>query len=231
MLSVVLVEPESSGNVGAVARAMMNFGLEHLVIVNPKCDYLDLDAVSRARHAASILKKAVVVSRFSALNFDTLVAATSALGASSNVARVPLSPEQLSGKIHGTGHNVAIVFGRESTGLRNSEILKCDFVVTIPSSVRYRALNISHAAAVIFYVLFKRSRMRKIVSGYAPATLKEKAVIMEVIDSLLGRMPFHFDSQRVTQRKIWQRVIGKAMLSRREAFAVIGFLRKAGKQK
>ena len=59
MLSVVLVEPESSGNVGAVARAMMNFGLEHLVIVNPKCDYLDLDAVSRARHAASILKKGI----------------------------------------------------------------------------------------------------------------------------------------------------------------------------
>ena len=44
-------------------------------------------------------------------------------------------------------------------------------------------------------------------------------------------MPFHFDSQRETQEKIWKRLIGKAMLGRREAFAVIGFLKKAQKLK
>ncbi len=233
MLSVVLVEPETAGNVGSVARAMKNFGLRNLVLVNPKCNHLDLDAVSRAKHAGEILKRAVVMKSCSQLKvFDTLVATTASLGTDSNVARIPLSPEQLAGKLRGSGRrNVAIVFGREGTGLRNSEIMKCDFVVSIASSVKYRALNISHAAAIIFYELSKKSGMKKVGGNYAPATSTETGIIMGLIEGLIGRMPFHFESQRTTQRKIWRRLIGKAMLSRREAFAVIGFLKNAAKLK
>ncbi len=230
MISVVLVEPETAGNVGSVARAMKNFGLKNLVLVNPKCNHLDLDAVSRAKHAGEILKKAVVLKGFSRLKFDTLVATTAALGTDYNVARLPLSPEQLAGKLRGCGkRRIAIVFGREGTGLRNSELLKCDFVVSIPSSVRYRALNVSHAAAIVFYELSKKSRMRKVGSNYAAATPVEVGIIIGLVDSLLERMPFNFDSQRITQRKIWRRLVGKAMLSRREAFALIGFLKKASR--
>lgn len=233
MISIVLVEPETAGNVGSVARAMKNFGLKNLVLVNPRCNHLDIDAVSRAKHAGEILKRAVVLKGFSSLNmFDTLVGTTAALGTDYNVARLPLSPEKLAEKLRGSGkRKVAIVFGREGTGLRNSEILKCDFVVSIPSSVRYRALNVSHAAAIIFYELSKKSKMRKVGGNYAAATSAEVNVIMGLVESLLERMPFHFDSQRETQRKIWRRLIGKAMLSRREAFAVIGFLKKAARLK
>ncbi len=229
MISVVLVEPETAGNVGSVARAMKNFGLRSLFLVNPKCNHLDLDAVSRAKHAGEILKMAVVLKSFSHMKiFDTLVATTAALGADSNVVRIPLSPEQLAEKLRGSGkRNVAVVFGREGTGLRNSELMKCDFVVSIPSSVKYRALNVSHAAAIVFYELSKKSKMRKVGSNYASATSVEVNVIMGLVESLLERMPFHFDSQRETQKKIWRRLIGKAMLSRREAFSVIGFFKKA----
>ncbi len=233
MISVVLVEPETAGNVGSVARAMKNFGLRNLVLVNPQCNHLDLDAFSRAKHAGAILKKAVVMKGFGELKaFDTLVATTAALGTDYNVARLPLSPEQLAEKLKGCGRRkVAVVFGREGTGLRNSEVMKCDFVVSIPSSVRYRALNISHAAAIIFYELSKASRMKKVGDNYAPATSKETGIIMGLIEGFIGRMPFHFESQRTTQRKIWRRLIGKAMLSRREAFAVIGFLKNISRLK
>ena len=74
MVSVVLVEPETAGNVGSVARAMKNFGLRNLVLVNPQCNHFDLDAVSRAKHAAEILRKAVVLKSFSHLKIFDFVA-------------------------------------------------------------------------------------------------------------------------------------------------------------
>ena len=234
MISIVLVEPETPGNIGSIARVMKNFGLERLVLVNPKCSHLDGEAIGRAMHSVNILKKIVVVGDFASIrkNFGTLVATTAALGTSTNVARLPLLPEQLAAKYSELRKGkTALVFGREGTGLTNAELLKCDFVVTIATSTKYRTLNISHAVAIILYELSKKSRMKKIVTGFAPATSREKEVIMKIIDDMLGKMAFHFDSQRLTQKKIWRRLIGKAMLSRREAFAVIGFLKKAGKLK
>lgn len=233
MISVVLVEPSSPGNVGAVARSMKNFGLKDLYLVNPQCNHLDYESLWRAKHARSILKKASVLKSFSHLRkFNTLVATTAALGTASNVARIPLSPSQLGEKYQELNRaGTALVLGRDTTGLTNSEIMKCDFVVTIPSSPAYRALNLSHAASILFYELFRNSRKKKITGSFASATSDEKEVIMQQIRMLLKRMPFHFGSQRETQEKIWKRLIGKAMLSRREAFAVIGFLKKAQKLK
>jgi len=233
MISIVLVEPETSGNVGGTARAMKNFGFNKLVLVNPKCNHLDLDALSRAKHAKSILKKAIVLKKFSDLKkYDTTIATTAALGTDSNVARIPLLPHELADKLPEIRKsNTAIIFGREGTGLRNTEIMKCDFIVTIPTSVRYRSLNISHAAVIIFYELSKKSRMKKIAGHYTPASTKEKAVIMKYLNEILTKLPFATESQRTTQKKIWLRIFGKSMMSRREAFAVIGFLKKASKLK
>ena len=226
MFHVVLVEPQNSGNVGSVARAMKNFGFRHLHLVNPKCRHLNQEAVSRAKHAAEILRKAKILKKFDMSGFDTSVATTAALGTDSNVARLPLAPEALAKKFHRKSGRIALVLGRDSTGLTNSEILKCDFVVTIPSSVKYRALNVSHAAAIIFYELSRKSRMKKISGTFVPVPAREKEVLLGLVEDLLNRMQFRFDSQRDTQRKVWRRFIGKAMLSRREAFAVIGFLKK-----
>ena len=58
MLHVIFLEPETSGNVGAIARAMKNFGLRNLVVINPQCDIRDDDARKRAKHARSILNNA-----------------------------------------------------------------------------------------------------------------------------------------------------------------------------
>src|SRR3989338_435682 len=100
MISIVLVEPETPGNIGSIARVMKNFGLERLVLVNPKCSHLDGEAIGRAMHSVNILKKAIVVDDFSSIrkDFGTLVATTAALGTSTNVARLPLLPEQLAAK-------------------------------------------------------------------------------------------------------------------------------------
>ena len=72
MITIILMEPEKSGNVGAVARAMTNFGFEKLVIINPKCKPLDDEAMRRAKHAQQILKKAKIAKKDILKKFDVV---------------------------------------------------------------------------------------------------------------------------------------------------------------
>jgi len=232
MISIILIESENPGNIGAVARAMKNFGLRDLVLVNPQVDPLDQQARNRAKHAQIVLRKAKIVGIKYLKTFDYLVATTGALGTDYNISRSPLHPEQLAEKLRSINTaktKIGIVFGRESTGLSNKEIALCDFVVTIPTTKSYPILNLATSVAIICYELFKTSRQKKVSSHYHPSTKKEKEVIMKMIDSILGQMTFATKEKKETQRKIWKRILGKSFLTRREAFALIGFLKKLEK--
>ncbi len=228
MLTVVLVEPETAGNVGSVARVMKNFGVRQLVLVNPKCNPLDGEAYGRAMHARDILKSAEVVRSFSSLkNFDCVVATTAALGSDYNVLRSPITPDQLAQQLGGgRKSSIALVFGREGSGLTSSEIGKCDLVVTIPASKKYRALNLSHAVAIILYELFKPSKSVKLASHIQLASRHEKKLAESMVDEIIASMGFAISSKKETQKLVWQRLINKSFLTRREMYALLGFLRK-----
>ena len=60
MISTILIEPETPGNIGAIARSMKNFDLKNLILINPKCGHLDKEALDRATHAKEILKNAII---------------------------------------------------------------------------------------------------------------------------------------------------------------------------
>ena len=81
----------------------------------------------------------------------------------------------------------------------------------------------------MLYELFKKSGKKKIDSHIKPATRKEKEVLMDYIEKILGKMEFQTPEKKDTQRKIWKRIIGKSFMTKREAFALIGFLKKIGK--
>jgi len=222
MITIVLVEPRNSGNLGAVARAMANFGFEKLVLVNPKCNPMSKTAKNRAKWAQDVLKKADVTRDFGYLKrFSTLIATTGKLGTDYNIPRSPITPENLS-KI--AQKNTAIVFGRENTGLTNEEINLCDFVVTIPASKKYPVMNLSHAVAVVLYELAKNRE--NISSHIVFAAKKEKQQLMKMLNKALDRMDFATKEKKNTQIKVWKRMIGKSFLTKREAFALMGFLRK-----
>jgi len=223
MFTVVLVEPETEGNVGAVARVMSNFGFDKLEIVNPKCDIFGKQSIDRAKHAVNILRSAKIVSWGEVLKHDTVVATTAQLGRDYNVCRVPLTPETLGKTAKG---DVAIVFGREGHGLSNDEVRECSFVVVIPSSIEQGVMNLSHAVAIILYELFKHSDKRKRGEGYRLASSEDKAQIMKLLEKKLLSMNFVTEQKRDTQRKVWQRILGKSFMTRREAFAIMGFLKK-----
>ncbi len=228
MLSVVLIEPKNSGNVGAIARVMKNFSFSDLIIIDCKCDHLSQTARNRAKHANDVLKNARLREKSYLKNFDYLVATTAILGTDYNIPRSPVTPGQLAEKLEQLDgkKKIGLLIGRESSGLTNQEILGSDFVVTIPASPHYKTLNISHAVAVILYELFKKSDKKKSNDHIVIASKKEKEVILKIISSLLDRIHFSTEEKKETQKKVWRRLIGKSFLTKREAFALIGFLRK-----
>ena len=152
---MVLVEPSFEESIGFVARAMKNFGLSNLHLVNPIA-ILGPEGRSRGGHAQDVLDS-IVYNRSieEALHGLDLSVGTTAQRSydSSNLVRKPMTPKELSTMVRSRSGAVGIVFGREGTGLTNSELGKCDATVTIPASSEYQTLNLSHAAAIVFYEL------------------------------------------------------------------------------
>ena len=223
-ITVLGVDLANPGNIGAIARAMQNFGLDNLILINPKCDYLSKEALDRATHAKPILQNAKQLPSLKEAKkeFDTLVATTARTGTDYNIQRTPLLPEQFAKMIPKLG-KVGLILGREDHGLSNEEVSLCDFIVTIPTSKRNNPLNVSHAASVIFYEIFKNNEKTNTI---AMASGEEKAVLLKMINSSLDKMEFVTKEKRETQRKLWKRLIGKSMLTKREAFGLCGFFRK-----
>lgn len=81
MISVILVEPETSGNIGAIARLMANFCMNDLILVNPKCNHLDNEGKARAKHGLRILKDAKISDISILKEFDCVIATTAMNGA------------------------------------------------------------------------------------------------------------------------------------------------------
>ena len=153
---VILVEPSFEESIGFVARAMKNFGLSNLHIVNPIA-ILGPEGRSRGGHAQDVLDSIVHHGSIEeALQGIDLSIGTTAQKSydSSNLVRKPMTPKELSTMVMSGSGTVGIVFGREGTGLTNSELNKCDATVTIPASSEYPTLNLSHAAAIVFYELY-----------------------------------------------------------------------------
>ena len=217
MINVILLRPENSGNIGAIARAMANFDLKNLILVDPCVDHLNQEARNRAKHAQSILKKAKVLKKIPKMDY---LIGTSAITGTKYNPRSPLTPKQLISKVP-LNKKIGLLFGPEGTGLVNDEILACDFVVTIPASKKYGTLNLSQACVILFYELFEKEKnIRELASS------KDKEVLLVFINKVLSKMKFSTSEKLQTQKITWKRVLGKSFLTKREAFALIGFFKK-----
>ncbi|NUM81866.1 RNA methyltransferase [bacterium] len=154
-VKIILVEPQTPGNVGAVARAMKNFGLSQLILVNP-CDYLSDEARWMAVHAEEILERAKVVTTLEqALEGVALAVATTARKRDTHFPS--FTPNETAERIHEVNakQSVAIVFGRERNGLLNEEIYQCQIQSSIPTFHAHNSLNLSQAVMVYLYELFQ----------------------------------------------------------------------------
>lgn len=225
MIDIILIGVENSGNIGAVARCMKNFGFKNLFLVEPEAKITE-ESRKRAKHANDILDKTKIIKKTELKKYDYLIGTTSKLGNDYNIPRCPLNPEQLSEKIINIKNKkIGIVFGREGKGLYNHEIEMCDFLVTIETDKKYPALNLSHSVSIILYELSKGND-KKIGQGINPISKNEKKILLDMIKIKLNKMKFSTPEKKNTQITVWKKVIGKALLTKREAFALMGFFRK-----
>ncbi len=152
-IRIVLVETSHPGNIGAAARAMKTMGLTELVLVNPK-DYPCVEATARAAGADDVLANARVVDSLAAAIEDCQLTfgATARLRSLRwpvvtvrEAAGMAIAERQRS--------KVAIVFGRERTGLSNDELALCQKLLNIPVNPAFSSLNLAAAVQVVCYEL------------------------------------------------------------------------------
>ena len=94
-MDIILQESRTPGNIGALARIMKNFDYTSLVLLNPRCNHLEKEALDRATHGKDILQNAKVVKE---IKYDILIGTTAILGTDYNILRTVITPETLAQK-------------------------------------------------------------------------------------------------------------------------------------
>lgn len=150
---IVLVGTTHPGNIGAAARAMKTMSQDSLYLVSPKI-FPSAEATARATGADDILANAKVCpSLKEAISDCDLV-----IGTSARTRSIPwpmVSPRECAKTISETKYSsVAIVFGRENSGLSNEELELCNLVLQIPTNAEYSSLNLASAVQIICYEIY-----------------------------------------------------------------------------
>ncbi|MBV9576492.1 MAG: tRNA (cytosine(32)/uridine(32)-2'-O)-methyltransferase TrmJ [Gammaproteobacteria bacterium] len=150
---IVLVNTSHPGNIGSTARAMKTMGLQRLYLVEPH-QFPHDKATEMASNADDILDQAIVVKTVAeAIKDCTLI-----IGTSARMRTIPwplLEPREMAEKIKQEPENseIAILFGREQSGLTNEELRQCHLHIHIPANADYSSLNIAQAVQIIAYEL------------------------------------------------------------------------------
>jgi len=181
---VVLVATSHPGNVGAVARAMKTMGLGRLHLVAPAADHRSEAAVARASGADDLLAAATVHA-----DLDAAVAACGqVVGASARLRNLPwpgLDPRAAAERLVRlpAQTEVALVFGRERSGLSNAELERCNALLHIPAEPGFSSLNLAAAVQICAYEL----RMALLTSG-APVARKDLPASAAALAGLHGHL-------------------------------------------
>ena len=151
--AVILVEPQLGENIGTAARAMANFGLWDLRLVNPRDGWPNVHAVRAASRADHVLDKTRVFETLAEAIADLdLVYATTAR--SRDMQKDVLGPEEATANLArhiAGGGKAGVLFGRERWGLFNDEIAVADAIVTFPVEPAFASLNIAQAVLLMSY--------------------------------------------------------------------------------
>jgi len=220
---IILVEPKSEENVGAVARVTKNFGFSDLYLVNPPD--IGIKALSVAAHAYDVLKSCRIVDSLpvAIANSAIVVGTTAKLGASTNKhLRMPFfSPLELKDKVEGKRGILSILFGREDVGLLNVELKLCDLVVSIPTNHRYPVMNLSHAVAVILYDL------SDVTSGTLElARVEDRERLYMQLKTFLDEIGYR-EHKKAKTLLMLRRILGRAELTTKELQTLQGIIGKA----
>src|SRR6185437_6260729 len=214
---IVLVEPQLGENIGAAARAMANFGLTRLRLVNPRQRWPNDKAHIMAAGADRILDDAVLFDDLPAALADCSFVLATTARAHDQAKRVIGAAEaarEIAPRLE-AGETVAIMFGRERNGLENDEVALADRIVTLPVNPAFASLNLAQAIVIVAYEWFKRNG-----GGDLPFSMPEKSppapkqqldAFFSDLESELERVEFFRPEEKrgtmsVNLRNIFQRM-------------------------
>ena len=186
--AIVLVEPQLGENIGMVARAMANFGLAELRLVNPRDGWPSEKARAAASKADHVIDGAVVFATLAEAIADLnyVLATTARQRDGFKPVRGPVdAARELRGRF-GAGQRTGILFGREKFGLFNEEVGLADEIVTFPVNPAFASLNIAQAVLLMSYEWMKTGLESETDTAFAGPEMPPapKAALQGLIDHL-----------------------------------------------
>jgi len=224
-----LVETSHPGNIGAVARAMKNMCMSELYLVAPKI-FPSADATSRASGADDVLASAVLCDSLQEAIADCQIV----IGASARSRTISVpdeSPRECAERVmvESQDKKVAILFGRENSGLKNHELDLCQTLLSIPSNQNYSSLNIAAAVQVVCYELLVASGQSVAKTEKLEAPLANSAQMESFYEHLyqaLEEIGFINPEKSTSIMRRLRRVYHRATLNTKELDILRGILKK-----
>lgn len=231
--SIVLAKPSHPGNIGAAARAMKTMGFADLVLVAPR-HFPDPDATAMAAGAADVLERARVFTTLEAALADTILAVgftARARDLSHPVMTLREAAPQIVASAQ--GGRVALVFGNETSGLSNRELLFCQRNVTIPANAEYSSLNLAAAVQIACYELAVAAALHSPPQGGAgePATGDDIRGLFEHLEAAVLSSGYLDPEKPGRFMERMRRLFARAGLEREEVRFLRGMLASFEKPK
>lgn len=230
-IRIVLVETTHPGNVGAVARAMKTMALDQLVLVRPKT-FPSPEATARASGADDLLDRARVCETLTEA-LDDCAYRYAATARARHIAWPVRTPREFATELAGgafAGGDIALVFGRESSGLSNEDLDLCGGAIRIPTQADFSSLNLAMAVQIIAYEIYQATIVVPAASSAdfdpfdPPATTAELELLYQHLLRVAQAIDyFDPDKPRLLPRRL-RRLLSRGGLLRSEAQIVRGLL-------
>jgi len=216
-IQIVLVEPQSSENIGSVCRAMKTMGISKLSIVG-KTIYDSGKIKNLSVHSYEVYENSKRFDNLKKALENSVLSAGTTRRTGKKRKYISVFPEELSRKISSIkSGEISIVFGRESSGLTVEELEECNIAVTIPSSPDCPSLNLAQAVQVITYSIYSANFKG---SGYTPVTSKRMKEVIDTISDSLGKLNFFKKNEKKELEQFFNDIFSRAGISQTESVRI-----------
>jgi tRNA/rRNA methyltransferase len=190
-INFILVRPQLGENIGAAARSLKNFNFENLRLVSPRDSWPNKSATYTAVDAKDIVHKAKVFSNTDQSVSDLdYVFATTSRSRSVNKKIVDLSKAvKIIKKLSLSNKKTGIFFGPEASGLSNDDLINANFLVNIPTSNKFKSLNLSHAVTIFAFELFiSQKKFEPVVKNLYRSEDAKKNEVNAFLDFMISHL-------------------------------------------
>lgn len=197
--AIILVRPQLGENIGKAARAMLNFGLEDLRLVNPRDGWPNPSAGPSAAGADHVLDNARIFDSTEAAIADLNLVFASTIRAR-DMTKSVVDLETAAKQINSNPDTKAgILFGREAAGLSNDDIVLSDAILTVPVNPDFGSLNLAVAVGLVAYECYRgQIDVNKSITeeGGGPATKAEMSSLFQHLEAELDKKGYFNPAER-----------------------------------